>query len=92
MRLLLVEDENFIAEPLKNALEKKGFSVDWEDDGKKALESCKIYNYDCILLDLNVPSLDGIQISSELKRLGNNTPIIMLTARSQQYNKIEGFN
>lgn len=92
MRLLIVEDEQALVKPVKKFLEKKGFAVDTTDNGKDALEYAVETQYDCILLDLNLPEIDGITVANTLRKEEIKTPIIMVTARSQIYNKLEGFN
>jgi len=92
MRILIVEDEKALVKPVKKFLEKKGFAVDAVYDGKEAIQYAKETQYDCILLDLNLPEIDGISVSNILRRDDVNTPIIMVTARSQTYNKLEGFD
>ena len=92
MRLLIVEDEQALVKPVKKFLEKKGFAVDTTDNGKDALEYAVETQYDCILLDLNLPQIDGITVANTLREEEVKTPIIMVTARSQIYNKLEGFN
>jgi DNA-binding response OmpR family regulator len=91
MRILLVEDEDALRKPVKSFLEKKGFAVDEADNGKSAIEYISLNQYDCILLDLNLPEIDGIKVSNEIRKEKNTVPIIMVTARSQIYNKLEGF-
>lgn len=92
MKLLIIEDEKKIALPLKKYLENKGFAVDFTDNGKDGLQKAIINQYDCILLDLNLPNLDGMELASKLRKKNNTVPIIMVTARSQIYDKIEGFD
>lgn len=92
MRLLIVEDEQALVKPVKKFLEKKGFAVDAVDNGKDAIEYADETQYDCILLDLNLPEIDGITVAKTLRKEGLITPIIMVTARSQIYNKLEGFD
>ncbi len=92
MRLLIIEDEQTIARPLKKILERKGFAVDYAEDGTSGLKSAQMNTYDCILLDLNLPGIDGITLSDTLRKTNDTTPIIMVTARSQTFNKIEGFD
>jgi DNA-binding response OmpR family regulator len=91
MRLLIIEDEKDIALPLQKFLQKNGYAVDYAMDGRAGLEMAQINQYDCILLDLNLPEIDGLEISKRLRDGGNTTPIIMVTARSQIYNKLDGF-
>lgn len=91
MKILFIEDEESLRKPVKRYLEKKNFQVDETGDGKEGLNLALRNEYDCILLDLNLPGLDGIEISKSLKKEDVNTPIIMVTARSQLYNRLEGF-
>jgi DNA-binding response OmpR family regulator len=92
MRILIVEDESTLRRLEKNFLEKKGFVVDDVDNGQKAVSKVEINEYDCILLDLNLPKTDGITVARKIREKGDNTPIIMVTARSQIYDKLEGFD
>lgn len=91
MKILFVEDEQSLRKPVTRYLEKKNFIVDEVEDGKEALFLASQNSYDCILLDLNLPSMDGLEIASKLREQEINTPIIMVTARSQLYNKLDGF-
>lgn len=91
MRILLIEDEHNIALPLKKAFERRQFAVDHCDNGKEGLESAMMNSYDCILLDLNLPEMDGIEVATKLRVDKITTPILMLTARTSQENKWEGF-
>ncbi|MFQ5492629.1 MAG: response regulator transcription factor [Candidatus Dojkabacteria bacterium] len=92
MRILIIEDEEDIALPLKKSLERVGYAVDFEATGTDGLKAAQINSYDLILLDLNLPEIDGIDLANKLRDENNNTPIIMLTARSQIYDKLEGFD
>jgi len=91
MKILIIEDEVALRIPLRKFLEKRNFLVDEAEDGREALDKISIDDYDCILLDLNIPEIDGIEVCNTIRNKGNNTPIIMITARSQMYNKLEGF-
>lgn len=92
MKLLLVEDEANLRKPVKYFLERNNFLVDEAEDGKQALEMVEMNEYDCILLDLNLPEIDGIEVAKRIRAMNNLTPIIMETARSQVYDKLKGFN
>ena len=92
MKLLLVEDEGSLRKPVKYFLEKNHFSVDEAEDGKQALEMVDLNEYDCILLDLNLPEVDGIEVARQIRKKGSTVPIIMETARSQIYDKLKGFD
>jgi DNA-binding response OmpR family regulator len=91
MKLLLVEDEESLRRPVKYFLERNNFTVDEAGDGQQALEMVDLNEYDCILLDLNIPEIDGIEVAKKIREEGNLVPIIMVTARSQVYDKLKGF-
>jgi DNA-binding response OmpR family regulator len=91
MKLLFIEDETDIALPIIRILEKQGYTIDYADDGDKGLLFIKTNQYDCIILDLNLPKVDGLTIAKYVRDSVKNTPILMLTARSQIYDKLEGF-
>ncbi|KXK26913.1 MAG: Transcriptional regulatory protein TcrA [candidate division WS6 bacterium OLB20] len=91
MKLLLIEDEEQIGLPLKRFLEKQGFAVDYYTDGAVGQKEAQVNAYDCIILDLNLPGKDGLEVAASLRKAENTTPVLMLTARSQQYDKISGF-
>lgn len=92
MKVLIIEDEEPLRKVVRKYLEKKSFAVDEAEDGKQALSMIHINSYDCILLDLNLPEIDGISLSKRLKDEGYDIPTIMVTARSQIYDKLEGFD
>ena len=91
MKLLIIEDEKKISEPLKEALVDNGYIVDCVEDGLNGFELAKNSSYDCIILDLNLPGMDGIEVAKKLRDESNTTPILMLTARIGQEKIIEGF-
>ncbi len=91
MKLLLVEDEESLRRPVKYFLEKNNFTVDEAGDGQEALDMVGMNEYDCILLDLNIPGVDGIEVAKKIREDENLVPIIMVTARSQVYDKLKGF-
>lgn len=91
MRLLLVEDEKQIADPLIGALKRNGYAVDYAEDGQTGYDQATLYDYDCILLDLNLPEMDGIEVAKKLRENSVTTPILMLTARTRQDQVWEGF-
>ncbi len=71
MRILIIEDEDLIAKPLRTALVHLGYAVDWEQNGKSGLQTASTNEFDCILLDLNLPEMDGIETTLRLRRLCN---------------------
>lgn len=92
MKILVVEDEHLIATSLKKGLEQEHYTVDIAFDGIEGYDLASSENYDLILLDLMLPGLDGLSICKKLRDEKNNTPILMLTAKSQLEDKIKGLN
>lgn len=91
MKILIIEDEKQIAAPIQRILERRSYAVDYAEDGRSGYEMAKINEYDCILLDLNLPEIDGLEVARKLREDKISTPILMLTARSAQHEKWEGF-
>jgi len=93
VEVLLVEDDEAIGDLVKYNLERQGFSVDWVLDGKEALEKLKEKKYDIIILDLMLPSVDGLELCQKVRQEGKNreTPIIVLTALGDEDTKVKGF-
>lgn len=89
-RILVVEDEEAIAEGLRLNLERKPYTVDLAQDGRQALDMVHSGRYDLILLDVRLPGLDGFEVCQRLRQEGNFTPILMLTARNQPDDVIYG--
>lgn len=81
MRILIVEDEEGIADFLKQGLEEESYAVDTAPDGKKGLAMALTEEYDLFLLDWMLPGLSGIEICRQIRSEGINTPIIFLTAK-----------
>jgi len=92
MRILVVEDEPTIAIGLQDDLETEGFEVDAVSDGETALRKALQETYDLILLDVMLPGKDGFTVCRELRKAGRQTPIVLLTARGQEADKITGFD
>ena len=92
MRILVVDDEHKIAQSIKKGLEQESFAVDVAYEGNAALDLATGEPYDAIILDLMVPGIRGIDICKKLREAHIHTPILMLTAKSQLEDKIEGFN
>jgi len=89
-KILIVEDEREMARGLKDILEFEGYEVTTAGTGKEGLQAVTRHEPDCILLDLMLPDINGYQICEEIRRQKNKTPIIMLTAKAQDYDKIRG--
>ncbi len=92
MRLLLAEDEKSLARAVSTILQKNNYSVDVVDNGLDVLDYAEAAEYDCIILDIMMPLMDGITALKELRKRGNNVPVIMLTAKSELDDKITGLD
>ena len=91
--VLLIEDHKELAETVGDFLEAQNMTVDYAQDGLTALHLCVTEDYDAIILDLNLPGLDGLEIAQRLRQDAHKTtPIIMLTARDTLEDKVAGFD
>src|SRR5271168_4258266 len=77
---------------LRRGLVDEGFTVDWLDDGDAAVVICAEQSYDAAILDLGLPSRDGLKVLAELRHQGNSLPIVILTARQTVSDRITGLN
>jgi DNA-binding response OmpR family regulator len=89
-RILVVEDETAIAFGLQLDLKNEGYDVEIESDGESALRRARKEAFDLILLDVMLPRKDGFEVCRELRRGGSKTPVIMLTAKAQEAEKVLG--
>lgn len=89
-QILVVDDEDRIRRLLKMYLEREAYSIDEAADGETALEMALAKDYDCILLDLMLPGMDGVEVCSKLREK-KATPVIMLTAKGEESNRVQGF-
>jgi two-component system OmpR family response regulator len=92
MRILVVEDELKVARFLRQALEEEGHAVDAAGDGVEAGNLAHVNQYDLILLDVQLPRKDGLQVAAELRRAGSQSPILMLTSRDSTQDVVRGLN
>ena len=92
MRVLYVEDEKFLADAVKYNLEKQGIDVDHAADGEEGLDMAVSGIYDCMILDIMLPKLSGIEILERVRKKGISTPVIMLSALSEVEDKVRGLN
>jgi len=92
MRILVVEDEHQIANALKKGLEQESFAVDTAYDGIEGYDLASTEDYDVIVLDLLLPGMTGMEICKKLREEKNHTPILILTAKGQLDDKVEGLN
>lgn len=92
MKLLLVEDNKDIAELIFDYFEGNGATLDYAANGNQGLALASQGSYDCIILDIMLPGIDGLSICQMLREQGNNAPIIMLTARDTNEDILHGFH
>lgn len=92
MRLLVVEDEMALCMSIAEGLRLDGYEVDTCMDGMEALELCSVENYDLILLDLNLPGLDGMEVLRRLRAEDAETGVLILSARGQIKDKVAGLD
>ena len=90
MRILLAEDEKNLNRIITEALQDEGYSVDSCLNGMDALEFCSGAVYDVIILDINMPRMDGLTVVRRLRERGDNTPVLFLTARDSVADRVEG--
>jgi DNA-binding response OmpR family regulator len=92
MRLLLVEDDEILGDGLVEGLKMEGYAVDWLTNGKLADEALKMNCYELIVLDLNLPDMDGLSVLRELRARKDETPVLVLTARDTVPDRVEGLD
>src|ERR1700751_4874691 len=92
MRILVVEDEKKIATFVQRGLKECGFVVDVVCNGDEALEVILAHYFDAVVLDVMLPGRDGLSILRVLRERGNSVPVLLLTARGEIAEKVEGLN
>ena len=92
MKILLIEDEQELANSIQNYLTGNDFMCEYASNTKIAIDKISNYEYDCILLDLMLPDGNGFQILKELKRLNKTEGVIIISAKETLETRIEGFN
>ena len=92
MKVLVIEDEKLVAESIRAILEHKGFEVETVYDGEAGTEYAELGIYDLLILDVMMPKLNGFQVAQQVRANRCNTPILMLTARSDLEDRIRGLN
>jgi DNA-binding response OmpR family regulator len=92
LRLLVVEDERSMAATLQRGLEAEGYTVDVATDGEEGLWRAMEGQYDAVILDLMLPKLNGYKVCDQLRRSGNNVPVLMLTAKQGEFDQTEALD
>ncbi len=91
LNVLLVEDDIDLAETVMDYLSLDGIRCDYASNGMNGLQLAAKHRYDLLLLDLNLPRLDGLSLCQKLRDVGDDTPVLMITARDQLDDKLAGF-
>jgi two-component system alkaline phosphatase synthesis response regulator PhoP len=89
-RILIVEDERAVARGLEYGLSSEGFTVLWADTGRRALELARSHSPHLVLLDIRLPDVSGFDVCRQLRSGGSRVPILMLTARDEEVDKVLG--
>ena len=92
MKILVIEDEKLLADSIKEMLERKGFQVETVYDGESGVEYAELGIYDLLILDVMMPKMDGYAVARQVRMHRCNTPILMLTAKSDVQDRIAGLN
>ena len=90
-KLLIVDDESAIRTLIVKYATYEGYEVEEAENGMQAVEKCKKEDYSLVILDIMMPELDGFSAGREIKKLHPNLPIILLSARGEEYDRINGF-
>lgn len=92
MKILIVEDDRKIAQFLEKGLKEEGYVTHWVNDGQAAADAASREEWDMIILDRMLPKLDGLEVCRKIRREGNKVPILILSARGEIENKVEGLD
>jgi two-component system, OmpR family, response regulator MprA len=93
VKILVVDDERAVRESLRRALELEGYEIELAEDGTQALQRLEAEpEPDAMVLDILMPGVDGLEVSRTLRRKGSRLPILMLTARTQVEDRVEGLD
>jgi two-component system response regulator MprA len=93
VKILVVDDERAVRESLRRALELEGYEIELAEDGSQALDRVEADGEpDAMILDVLMPGVDGLEVSRTLRRQGSKVPILMLTARTQVEDRVEGLD
>ena len=92
MKILIIEDEKLLADSLKTLLESKGFEAEAVYDGESGAAYAELGVYDLLILDVLMPGMNGFQVARQVRARRCGTPILMLTAKSDVLDRVEGLN
>jgi two-component system OmpR family response regulator len=91
-KILICEDDVLVGKSVLDGLQAGGHTVEWVQDGKEGAERLRLYQYDLAILDWNMPEKTGVEVCKQYRANGGSTPIIMLTARDKDLEKVEGLD
>lgn len=92
MKILIAEDEKRLSDALMHIMSEHKFIADAVDNGKDAYDYASAVQYDCIIMDVMMPGMDGFEVVKKLREAKINTPVLMLTARASIRDKVDGLN
>ena len=93
MKVLVVDDERAVRESIRRALELEGYEIELAEDGRQALDRLESDSQpDAVVLDILMPGVDGLEVCRTLRRSGSSIPVLMLTARTQVEDRVEGLD
>ncbi len=92
LKILIVEDEQKVSAFIRKGLEVNGFETDTAFDGTVALTKIQFHNYDAIIMDINIPEINGFELTEQLRKKGMKTPILILSALGTTSDKVHGFD
>lgn len=92
MKILLIEDDHRISSSVRKGLEQEGYIVDVAFNGESGLDMALSNGFDVVVLDLMLPLMDGLEVCKNLREQNNETPVLMLTAKSEVSDKVTGLN
>ncbi|MEG1779134.1 MAG: response regulator transcription factor [Oscillospiraceae bacterium] len=92
MRILIIEDDASLSKLMSQGLDAMGFCTDIASDGTMGEEKIELNTYDAVLLDLNLPDMDGLEVLSNIRKAGNNLPVIIVSARNDVMQRTNGLD
>lgn len=92
MRILLVEDDELLGDGVCSGLRRQGDSVDWVKNGETALFAITETQYDCVILDIGLPKMSGLEVMQNMRESGNSTPVLILTAQDDIASRVRGLD
>lgn len=92
MRVLLVEDDELLGDGLKAGLKQAGYTTDWVTDGQSAESALTDNEFDLVVLDINLPKMSGLEVLRNIRKRGQSTPVLLLTARDSIPDRVEGLD